>query len=310
VEFAQASGPWQDATSVYGYAGPLVSHASFPEAVLRNFRAALTGALRERKVVSVFSRLHPLLPQREVLAQLGEQRSQGETISIDLTQALEVQRAGYSGTVKTRLNRLRREGLTGERDAEKRALDEFIAIYRETMERVGASAGYFFEDRYFTSLAEKLGETLQLFVVRLPDGTLVSAGLFTLCDGTMQYHLGGTRTDALKFSPMTLLLDTARLWAAERQARVFHIGGGVGAKADSLFQFKAGFSPRRHEFLTWRWILEPDRYRAMCNEREQLDESLWLEPATLDYFPAYRAPRRPRAALEFSGPIELLAHHG
>jgi predicted N-acyltransferase len=313
VEFEQASGPCQDATSVYGYAGPLFSHASFPDAVLRNFREALTAALRERKVVAVFSRLHPLLRQKEILAQLGECRSQGDTISIDLTQPLEVQRAGYSGTVKTRLNRLRREGVTGERDAEKQCLSEFIAIYCETMQRVGASAGYFFEDSYFTGLAEKLGETLQLFVVRLPDGTPISAGLFTLCDGMMQYHLGGTRTDALKFSPMTLLLDTARLWAAEQQARVFHIGGGVGAQSDSLFQFKAGFSPRRHEFLTWRWILEPDRYRAICDERQQLDDSLGLEPATADYFPAYRAPRRPRpapAATEFSARAALLAHHG
>jgi predicted N-acyltransferase len=313
VEFAPASGPWQDATSVYGYAGPLVSPASFPEAVLRNFREALTDALRERKVVAVFSRLHPLLPQKEVLAQLGECRSQGETISIDLTQSLERQRAGYSGTVKTRLNRLRRLGLTGHRDAEKQCLHEFIAIYRETMQRVGASASYFFEDRYFTGLAEKLGETLQLFVVRLPDGRPISAGLFTLCDGTMQYHLGGTRTDALKFSPMTLLLDTARLWAAEQQARVFHLGGGVGAQADSLLQFKAGFSPRRHEFLTWRWVLDPDRYCAICNEREQLDASLRLEPATPDYFPAYRAARRPRPAQpvpESSDRTAVLAHHG
>jgi predicted N-acyltransferase len=310
VEFEQASGPWQDATSVYGYAGPLLSHASFPETVLRNFREALTGALRERKVVAVFSRLHPLLSQKEVLAQLGECRSQGETISVDLTQSLELQRAGYSGTVKTRLNRLRREGLTGHRDAEKQCLNEFVAIYRETMQRVGASAGYFFEDCYFTGLAEKLGDTLQLFVVRLPDGTPISAGLFTLCDGTMQYHLGGTRTDALKFSPMTLLLDTARLWAAEQQARVFHIGGGVGAQTDSLFQFKAGFSPRRHEFLTWRWILEPERYRAICDQRQQLDESLGLEPATPDYFPAYRAPRRPRPAPLAADETALLAHHG
>ena len=177
------------------------------------------------------------------------------------------------------------------------------------MQRVGASAGYFFEDRYFTGLAEQLGETLQLFVVRLPDGAPISAGLFTLCDGIMQYHLGGTRTDALQYSPMTLLLDTARLWAAEQQARVFHLGGGVGAQTDSLFQFKAGFSPRRHEFLTWRWILEPDRYRALCDERQQLDDALGLEPALPDYFPAYRAPRRPR--LVPSAPrTAILAHHG
>jgi hypothetical protein len=105
------------------------------------------------------------------------------------------------------------------------------------------------------------------------------------------------------------LLDTARLWAAGQQARVFHLGGGVGARTDSLFQFKAGFSPQRHEFLTWRWILEPERYRAVCEERERSDESSGLELASADYFPEYRAPARLRFPELLSADSSLIAQH-
>src|SRR5690349_16746761 len=52
---------WYDATSVYGYAGPVMSHQEIPEAVLRDYGRALRMALRDLHVLTVFSRLHPLI---------------------------------------------------------------------------------------------------------------------------------------------------------------------------------------------------------------------------------------------------------
>ena len=56
---------------------------------------------------------------------------------------------------------------------------------------------------------------------------------------------------------MKLLFDAVRLWANEHDARVLHLGGGVGNRGDSLFHFKAGFSKIRHQFSVWRWVLSP-----------------------------------------------------
>jgi hypothetical protein len=82
--------------------------------------------------------------------------------------------------------------------------------------------------------------------------------LFTIRDGVVQYHLGGTRDEFLKISPMALIFDTVRLWANDVGARVLHLGGGVGGtNDDSLFHHKGGFSDRRHNFVTWRWIATP-----------------------------------------------------
>ncbi|HEV3409604.1 MAG TPA: hypothetical protein VG095_04885, partial [Chthoniobacterales bacterium] len=76
---------WQDATSVYGYGGPIASHEVLPDGVVRRFQAALKEALQQRRVVAVFSRLHPLLEQKKLVAPLGSCPADGETISIDLT---------------------------------------------------------------------------------------------------------------------------------------------------------------------------------------------------------------------------------
>ncbi|MBV9999230.1 MAG: aminotransferase class I/II-fold pyridoxal phosphate-dependent enzyme [Verrucomicrobia bacterium] len=89
---------------------------------------------------------------------------------------------------------------------------------------------------------------------------------------------------------MTLIFDAVRLWANEAGARVFHLGGGVGASQDSLFHYKAGFSDRRHDFAIWRWVVQPGLYRELCARRARVHELQGLEPASPDYFPAYRCP--------------------
>ena len=283
---------WCDATSVYGYAGPLASHAGMPASVVRCFQDALRDALAERRVVAVFSRLHPLIRQTRMIEGLGDCQPEGATVSIDLTLPREVQRAQYRSSVKTRINKLRRAGLVCLRDSEKRHLTEFTRIYHQTMRRVNAHSSYFFEPEYFTRLASGLGPALELFVVTF-NGAVIAGGLFTICDGIVQYHLGGTCDDFLHLGPMPLIIDTVRLWANEEGARVFHLGGGVGSRDDSLFHFKAGFSDQRHTFPTWRWVVEPDACRELCDRTARRNVEQGSEWASADYFPQYRCPTVP-----------------
>ena len=246
---------------------------------MRDFQTALHETLLAQRVVAAFSRLHPLLPQRAWLAGLGECRPGGQTVSIDLTLPPEAQRAQYRGAFKTRLNKLHRDGIEGVVDGDLRHLADFVSIYHENMRRVDAHPSYFFEMEYFTHLAAALGSRLCLIVAK-SGGEILAAALCTLCDGIAQYHLGGSRDAALPLSPMTLVMDAARLWAMEKGARVLHLGGGVGAREDSLFHFKAGFSDGRCEFATWRCVLAPEIYARLCERRGPV--------ASADFFPAYR----------------------
>ncbi|MDQ6859632.1 MAG: ATP-grasp domain-containing protein [Verrucomicrobiota bacterium] len=303
-ELNGSAGEWRDATSVYGYGGPVSSHAQLPPEVVRGFQESLGKAMRDGQVIGVFSRLHPLLEQRTLLDGLGVCHAGGQTVSIDLTRPLEQQRSQYRENVRRRLNRLTRDGATCVRDPEKKHLPEFVSIYHETMRRVAAQQTYFFDKAYFDGLAASLDRALQLFVVRDAREEIIAAGLFMLCDGVVQYHLGGTRDDALKFSPTALLFDTVRLWANEHRARIFHLGGGLGSHEDSLFHFKSGFSDRRHDFATWRWVIAPDVYAALSAERARWNNANAAEPISHEFFPTYRCATRP------AGPVPIFAHDG
>lgn len=265
-----------------------------PRAAIDGFQRGLTAALQELQVVSVFSRLHPLLPEQTMLLDgLGDHQLGGATVSIDLLATPIEQRAQYDGTIRNRLNRLARSGPTCALDPEQRHLPDFVELYHETMRRVKADESYFFDPTYFSDLAKNLGPVLKLFIVKMPDDEVISGGLFTLCEGIVQYHLGGTRDSALKLSPMVLLLETVRHWANENGAHTFHLGGGVGAKTDPLFQFKARFSRQRHKFVTWHWIVAPGVYHELSLQKDLWNSKCGLRAISASFFPAYRRPAEP-----------------
>jgi hypothetical protein len=288
VDDSDPGGP-QDATSVYGYAGPLASHLRIPKRIVEAFQAALRDELVRRRVIAVFSRLHPLIPQQHLLAGRGETRLCGLTVSIDLTLPLEEQWAGYSKGTRRLIRRAQEAGVVCVHDRKLASLGEWAAIYRETMERVGASSTYDFDEAYFELLAAELGPVLQLFVAFV-DGKASAAGLFTICDGIVQAHLGGSRMEHAALSPTRVVDDTARRWAAAAGARVFHLGGGVGGRDDSLFRYKAAFSDRRHRFTTWRWVVDASAYRELCEMRVRSDGEDATRPGGEAYFPCYRRP--------------------
>lgn len=285
----------RDATSVYGYAGPVCSHPDIPDAVVRDFQGALRGWLKEHRVVNVFSRLHPLLPQRALLAGLGD-FAVSRTVSIDLTVSPDEQDSGIRRSFRGVIRKLRRNGLTCVEDAEGSYLEDFCRIYHETMRRVGAAERYFFPLSYFKRLREGLGERLHLFVC-LQDGKTLGGGLFVACNGILQYHLGGTLDEALDLSPIKLLLDEVRLWGTRQGLQVLHLGGGTTSRRDDpLLYFKRGFSNRSHEFAAWRWVVIPKDHERLCDEKAHWNEQQALQPAAPDYFPAYRCPCVARGA--------------
>ena len=279
----------QDATSVYGYAGPVAGEGELPETMRADFRQALLAALAELRVVAVFSRLHPLLSQTPLLAGLGECHATGQTISIDLTLPPDRQRAQYRRTYVADIKQLHQRGVTCDFGGDDSFLQEFIDIYYETMERVGASATYFFERGYFERLLAIPGSRVHVGLAR-KEGAPIGAALLTVCDGIVQHHLAGTRTAYTRISPMKLVIDAARCWANDQGLRVYHHGGGLGAREDSLFHFKAGFSNRRHPFFTWRWRVDPGLYERLCAKKHRWNQEHGLASAASGYFPEYRAP--------------------
>jgi lipid II:glycine glycyltransferase (peptidoglycan interpeptide bridge formation enzyme) len=250
---------WCDATTPYGYPSPLIAPTN-SNAALRQFLETFRHASAERKLVSAFFRLHPLLPlDHEILAENGELREHGETVCIDLSLSDEELWSQTRRDHKAGIKKLLKAGFHATMD-DWNLFDEFIAIYTATMRQVSASDFYFFSENYFKHLRLALGEKLHLCIVSAPTGDVAAAGLFTVSDSIVQFHLSGTAPEYRRQGPSKLMLHHVRDWAKKAGARYFHLGGGVGGRDDSLLEFKSGFSRLRFKFYTFRRVLDQQKY--------------------------------------------------
>lgn len=280
-----------DAVSPYGYPGLLLSDSArkspkFIKAAMDKF----TSILRSKNICSAFLRLHPILNEglEEVFPDTVCQTT-GETVSIDLRLSSEQIWKNTKPGHRNKINRCKRREFQTRIVDFKEYLDEFRDIYRETMDRVGASESYYFNEFYFSYFATELADNTHLAIVESKEGEIGCAGLFTECNGIVQYHLGGTKNRYLKEAPSKLMFDYVRYWAKERGNSFVHLGGGLGgSKDDNLFRFKSGFSKQRHTFLTMRLVTEEKKYLALTDLQAKLLSISSDKLINSKFFPAYR----------------------
>jgi sugar O-acyltransferase (sialic acid O-acetyltransferase NeuD family) len=277
---------WIDMSTVYGYSGPITNATRIPETVSARFQLALAREMKNRGVVSVFARLHPLMNQESLLNLQGVLLRAGRTVSIKLSQSDNSQLSEYRLNHIRDIRKLPRAGCQVELDSSWKHLSAFVEIYHNTMIRVNATRDYLFSPEYFEQL-KSLKDAKSYLIICSLGGEIISGGIFIECGNIMEFHLGGTIAQFVKLAPMKAIIDFARRLGNERHLRHLHLGGGVGAAEDSLFRFKAGFSTERHEFYTWRWIVDLPRYNALCRQRFG-EASGNVEDESVAFFPAYR----------------------
>ncbi len=290
----------KDATSVYGYAGPLST--SVPSSADQaQFRRELLEYFKSKSMVSVFSRLNPFIPRQELILQgLGEIVSPGNVVNIDLRLDLERQKHQYHRRLRTYINKCRREysiknGVTREE------VEQFISLYRKNMHRVNAKTKYYFDNNYFFGLMVSRSFDTELLLALSNDNKQVVAGaMFIKRNRIVQYHLSGVDEDYLKLNPVKLLIDEMRLRAAAQNYWYFNLGGAAGNKVDSLFDFKRSFSHDIHAFNLWRFVVDQKKYNQLVEQKGKLYCSLKNVPC-LDFFPCYRCDAPSPTEFQISG---------
>ena len=86
---------FRDATSVYGYPGPLAAGEYRNPEEIERFQRELRDALQGLGLVTVFSRLNPLVGHDAVLDGLGERVVLSQTVAIDLAEPADVAISRY-----------------------------------------------------------------------------------------------------------------------------------------------------------------------------------------------------------------------
>ncbi len=281
-----------DATSVYGYPG-LITNISPGAREADTFRDEWQQALRETLaamgIVSLFVRQHPFWDTDWLWAGLGDVRRLGYTVAVDLDQDDEAQMRAMRHGHRSDIRLARKLGIQVEEDPTLEEIATFRSLYEMTMRALDAAPEYFFPDAYYQGLRHHLGNRVTLFLAKSEDRPLAAA-LFFQCGRILQYHLSGSDPTArpLTAPAVKLLLDTTRRWGMENGFRWLHLGGGVGARHDSLFQFKAGFSDLRWTYRVVRCVVQPGLYQNLVARRREAGG----EPEADDYFPLYRQPVR------------------
>lgn len=250
-----------DFTSVYGYSGPIANKefAQLDEDLLDDFRSNFLNYVHGENCVSIFARLNPFSDQHLLLGRFGGLNENGKTIYIDLSVALENQRAAYEKRLRRRIKQLRRKNYQIIETIKPEEIELFIRLYYENMDRVNASEHYYFEKTYFLNLLDKTKFDSRLILI-FEEETLICGAIVINSDSVIRNHLSATNVHYLKESPSKLLTDEISLIGRKLGMKYFHLGGGVGGREDSLFQFKSSFSSDFFEDKLWCYVADQAAY--------------------------------------------------
>jgi hypothetical protein len=289
-----ASDDWYDAITPAGFTTPVLFPAD-DSASLARFLMAFREVGAARGIITTFFRLHPLFPLPHAgLTACGDLKPHGEMVTVDLSLPLEEQWTQTCRNHRQNIRQLLRRGFYAEMDRWE-YFEDFIDIYTQNMTRCRALDYYFFSNGFFSDLRAVLGDRVHLCTVFSPPGELASAGLFIDIKGFITAHLAGTGDKFVPYAPAKLMFDYARRWAKEQGAQLLNLGGGVTCTADSLFEFKAGFSKDLHRYHTFRMVLDEEKYETLNQRwREKVGKSY----EESDFFPIYRRPLVPVAEPE------------
>lgn len=274
---------YSDATSVYGYCGPIASKEikEVDNDLLEFLKNEIRRYFKENNIIAAFSRLHPLIEQSDFFKDFGEVIELNKTVSIDLNLPVDIQRRTFRKSLKSELNQLRRKGYEYNIAESKEEIDEFIDIYYETMDKVEATEYYYFSREYFYNFLNNEEFSNKLILAK-NENVITAGAIFTITGNIMQYHLAGTRSEYSRDTPMKYIIDEARLLGTELGLKDFHLGGGVGGSDDdSLFRFKSGFSKNFKQFSIWKNIFNQEVYDELVKEKG-------LENSDSGFFPLYR----------------------
>jgi len=278
-----------DMASPYGYAGAWGEEEA-TDKEWADFRVDLKSWALQNSVVSEFIRIGSIVPGVESIVRNWTDvkvRRHNTTFAIDTSLGYEKCWSNFDSRVRTKVRKATKCGLNC--SVERGSLDWAIrdsparALYRKTMERIGAKEYYKFSDDYFSRLVEYCN-TAQL-IVKDAEGSVVAAAMMFLSKNDAHLHLVGTEENALRYGVGPYVYDQTARWVSAEGYKLLHIGGGVQDE-DSLHYFKAGFGGTPKDFYVGQSIIDEERYSQLVSARTN---KLPMPPEQDDFFPLYRA---------------------
>lgn len=264
-----------DFETAYGYGGPITncSDSDWIETALDQIRKKLI----EEDFICGFLRFHPLLNNQLLYKHNNASYNNHcqvlydrQTVAIDtFVDKDAIWNKQITSKNRNMIRKAEKNDLVYKTEFDFASIDEFKALYSETMKRLEADSFYFFCDKYFSDFITNMRDKAFLGTIR-KDGKLICAALFMYSKYYGHYHLEGSDRQYSSLGANNLLLWKAACEMHSLGVKEFHLGGGtMSSPDDSLFKFKKAFSGNLKEFYIGKEIFNAPVYAAICDEWEK-----------------------------------------
>jgi UDP-N-acetylbacillosamine alanyltransferase len=226
-----SAGHWDLQTCRTGCAGPL-TNAGHDRTFLERAWSVWTDQMARRGAVAALFRLHPLIGNERWLPGRARVSVDRSVVFVDLREG---QQHAWDRSEPRHRNMVRKARRLGITVAWNEGHEEFVELYRASMDRLGADEAFRFGAGFFDRLWQS-GRT-DLAIVR-HQGALSAAAVFFFGPRWAHYYLSARTPDAGNYTT-NLLIDAAMHRAAERGLDGLYLGGGRSAATDDeLLRFK------------------------------------------------------------------------
>jgi hypothetical protein len=256
-------GDYWDIQSPYGYGGPFSTDPVVFHRAERVFLAYCEG----ENIVSEFVRYHILYNRDRLFTENILNEHNRTVLLLNARKDWEdIWMHDFSSQNRTKVRQMEKEQYAFEITDFGEAMDEFIEMYRSTMDNAGAKDYYYFDRQYFEQMYLTLGQAL-VFARVIRDGITYGSGLFFRTPEILTYHLGARNLDFPHVRATNLLLSRICSYANQENIGYVNFGGGLtNAEDDSLFRFKMSFTKDCYPFMIGKRIHNPRVYEEVKSQ--------------------------------------------
>lgn len=272
--------PLRDISTPYGYGGPVAWGTDLAPNDAVGYWSQFDAWAASEHVVSEFIRYG--LFHTDDVPYPGEKVTRQENIVVDLQRPEEALWSSFESKVRRNVNRARREEVQITVDTTPQGFEKFHPIYVATMDRLGASADYYFSVDFFSNIHRDFPGQFAYFYAQI-DGRPVSAELVLVSTDSVYFFLGGTLPEGFPKRANELLKFEVIKWAKDIGKQYFVLGGGF-VPHDGLERYKRSFAPQGiRQFVTGQRIIDAPAYASLVAAKHGTSN-----PST-SFFPKYRA---------------------
>ena len=246
-----------DLCSPYGFAG-IICNTNDVSFIKRALNAQKQQALKQN-IIAEFMHFNPCLNIGENLKNSLDFFAKGNS---NVAVYCDNSRFNfYSSRLKSKINKAKREIYVKQSSN----IEQFVALYYETMKRNNATDFYFFKQEYFENLLKNKNT---IMFEACFNGKIISMAIFIFDERAMFYHLGANSKEYMKGNNNAIyaIFECAFDFAYNKGIPLCYLGGGV-KENDELFAFKKQFASFITPFYIGGVIYNKEIYEELKNDK-------------------------------------------